>query len=172
MPYTDDAMISVLQKIDIAFQTRKPSDLSVNVQFDDINEQICYVMAIQLNYVMGTSAGLGVFYPAGRIELNRLLEKREALLREKRLLQYAQEQAENSRRSYWVSFFALVGSGIYLIVAAFVAIWTVYYPVRVDVITPITIPVNIREHEQCPIPDKEQERTPDQNHEHCCANET
>ena len=134
------------------------------IHFESDNEIECFNFAVQQKFITTYTGHTGEqsfsLEKEGKIELSRLLEKRDAIQREEKLLQYAQEQAKNSSWAFYISLFALIGSGIYLAVAIAVAVGTFYYPVRVVVLNPIITPVNVREHEQCPIPDEAQKGNP------------
>jgi len=163
MAYTLDAMISAFQKAAAACRDSSPDGLRLHstisaVGLEGEDEIECFYIAVNQNYIKTYTNTEGQqsfsLENEGKIELARLLEKRESLRRETMFLQHAQEQAKISLRTFYVAVFALIGSAMYLVVAILVAVGTLCYPVRVELLNPA--PVNLWEHRQCEIPHEKQ----------------
>ena len=139
----ETTMIAVLQKAeevylnhpkDGALQCPKISD----IPFDGENEIRYFYIAVQKNYIqtydtnsLDSRPNTFSFQTEGRLELDRLLEKREAVRREEMFLQYAKAQLQNSWYSLWVAGGMLLGSLFYFGTTA----WALYYSVRPDTST-------------------------------------
>jgi len=76
MPYTDDAMITVLQKAETAAISKAANELVI-MDFEDQNEKDCYAVAAKRGYIKTITGKLHNFCPDGLSELHRLLETRE-----------------------------------------------------------------------------------------------
>jgi len=80
MSYTDDAMISVLQKAEAAARS---GDFPAPVHLEGTDEYHCWRVAESKKYItLDTSGRLLVFYPAGLVELDKLREVKAAKMRE------------------------------------------------------------------------------------------
>jgi len=83
MPYTDDATISVFMKIENAMRTRKNEIDPLEIQLDGENEEDCYYMALRKKFIIADNKGNSYgMTDTGRIELARLIEKRDNKERE------------------------------------------------------------------------------------------
>jgi len=79
--YTDEAMISVLQKIDAAFSAGDISDVKISLNGKD--EGDCFNVARVEKYIeVGANERVFIFHTAGRIALDRLLKAKAEKSRE------------------------------------------------------------------------------------------
>ena len=137
MAYTDDAMISVLQKAYEAVRHKETTgEFAPPIQCDDFNEECCLNIAAYMGYfTVNERHSVMSILPIGLFELNRLLESKEQKRREERLV------AANDRSTkvaFGTSVFSVVILAITLVVTVFNSFSTTVLkqPVQIEILSP------------------------------------
>ena len=149
MAYTTDAMISVLQKVYAVTLDKKPSGTFYPIQYDNNDENHCFVIAQHANYFTADhNSCIQVMHPTGLIELARLIEAKEQKAREEQLYLSNIASAKASVRSMYSSFV----STTILAFTLFVVCWNgckptiLHHPVVVELLPSLTANQNTDPH--------------------------
>jgi len=116
MAYSDDAMISVLQKCLAASSEKRPPPYSIEI--DTENEQTCFDIATSKQYIALVRGNtFEDFTNSGQIELNRLIEAKKQREIEQEHLALAKKRDTRETRLFWVAICSLLIAFVALIMS-------------------------------------------------------